>query len=492
MKENNLDNENDNGGFDDHNKKVDYDPTKIEVDKQQIKEIPRSLFVFIKDLLSIDDEVNSKRAVRYIKSDIDFSGSSIWILICSIVVASLGLNYNSIPVIIGAMLISPLMGPIRGIGMALGTNDFKILIKSLISFGVMVGVSIIASYLFFLATPLKAETSELLGRTKPHVFDILIAFFGGLAGIIAAVTNNKNSAMTIVPGVAIATALMPPLCTVGYGMAIANWSYFIGAFYLFLLNSVFICLSTFIVIRLLKFPMVQFVNPKTERKVKIYVFIVLLLIVIPSVVKFTTIIKESLFQQAAEEYVQKVIEIDNQIELVNKEFNYNDGSPEIEIQVSGKFIDLENQNSWKLQLQNYDLGHVELKVINLSSEKIDRSEILNELLKDKDMQFTSVAEERDLYKYKLSKIAERSLDFEALEKRVYNHFPELNRFVYGQSYELNEDKFKDTIYNFMIEWVAGFEKPEELILREKLKQFLILEVNMIRNATNSNIIVLDL
>ena len=129
MKENNLDNENDNGGFDDHNKKVDYDPTKIEVDKQQIKEIPRSLFVFIKDLLSIDDEVNSKRAVRYIKSDIDFSGSSIWILICSIVVASLGLNYNSIPVIIGAMLISPLMGPIRGIGMALGTNDFKILIK---------------------------------------------------------------------------------------------------------------------------------------------------------------------------------------------------------------------------------------------------------------------------------------------------------------------------------------------------------------------------
>ena len=492
MKEKNLDNENDNGGFDDHNKKVDYDPTKIEVDKQQIKEIPRSLFVFIKDLLSIDDEVNSKRAVRYIKSDIDFSGSSIWILICSIVVASLGLNYNSIPVIIGAMLISPLMGPIRGIGMALGTNDFKILIKSLISFGVMVGVSILASYLFFLATPLKAETSELLGRTKPHVFDILIAFFGGLAGIIAAVTNNKNSAMTIVPGVAIATALMPPLCTVGFGMAIANWSYFIGAFYLFLLNSVFICLSTFIVIRLLKFPMVQFVDPKTERKVKIYVFIVLLLIVIPSVVKFTTIIKESLFQQAAEEYVQKVIEIDNQIELVNKEFNYNDGSPEIEIQVSGKFIDLENQNSWKLQLQNYDLGHVELKVINLNSEKIDRSEILNELLKDKNMQFTSVAEERDLYKYKLSKIAERSLDFEALEKRVYNHFPELNRFVYGQSYELNEDKFKDTIYNFMIEWVAGFEKPEELILREKLKQFLILEVNMIRNAANSNIIVLDL
>ncbi len=479
-------------GIDGQGKKVDYDPTKIEVDKEQIKEIPRSLFNFLKDLLSIDDEVNSKKAIHFIKSDIDFSGSSIWILICSIVVASLGLNYNSIPVIIGAMLISPLMGPIRGIGMALGTNDFKILIKSLVSFGVMVGVSVLASYLFFLATPLKAETSELLGRTKPHVFDILIAFFGGLAGIIAAVTNNKNSAMTIVPGVAIATALMPPICTVGYGIAIANWSYFIGAFYLFLLNSVFICLATFMVIRLLKFPMVQFVNPKTERKVKIYVFVVLLLIVIPSVIKFTTIIKESLFQQSAEEYIQKVIEIDNKIEVVKKEFNYNDGSPEIEIQVSGKYINKENQNSWKLQLQNFDLGHVSLKVINLSSKEIDKSEILNEILKDNNLKFSSITEERDLYKNKLSTIAERAIELEELEKRVYSHFPELNRFVYGESYEMNQENKRDTIYNFMIEWVSGFEPVEELKMKEKLKQFLNLEVDMIRNSDSSTIIVLDL
>jgi uncharacterized hydrophobic protein (TIGR00271 family) len=479
-------------GIDGQEKKVDYDPTKIEVDKEQIKEIPRSLFKFLKDLLSIDAEVNSKKAIRFIKSDIDFSGSSIWILICSIVVASLGLNYNSIPVIIGAMLISPLMGPIRGIGMALGTNDFKILIKSLVSFGVMVGVSVLASYLFFLATPLKAETSELLGRTKPHVFDILIAFFGGLAGIIAAVTNNKNSAMTIVPGVAIATALMPPICTVGYGIAIANWSYFIGAFYLFLLNSVFICLATFMVIRLLKFPMVQFVNPRTERKVKIYVFVVLLLIVIPSVIKFTTIIKESLFQQSAEEYIQKVVEIDNEVEVVKKEFNYNDGSPEIEIQVSGKYINKENQNSWKLQLKNFDLGHVSLKVVNLSSKEIDKSEILNEILKDNNLKFSSVTEERDLYKNKLSTIAERSIELEELEKRVYSHFPELNRFIYGESYEMNQENKRDTVYNFMIEWVSGFEPAEELKMKEKLRQFLNLEVNMIRNSDSSSVIVLDL
>ncbi len=492
MEDKNLDSDKDQGTADGHENKIDYDPTKIEVDKEQIKQIPRSLFKFIRDLLSIDDEVDSKQTIRLIKSDIDFTGSSIWILICSIVVASLGLNYNSIPVIIGAMLISPLMGPIRGMGMALGTNDFKVLIRSLISFGVMVGVSVLASYLFFLATPLKAETSELLGRTKPHVFDILIAFFGGLAGIIAAATNNKNSAMTIVPGVAIATALMPPICTVGYALAIGSWPYFIGAFYLFLLNSVFICLSTFIVIRLLKFPMVQFVNPKTERKVKIYVLIVLLLIVIPSIFKFTAIIKESLFQQSAEDYVQKVIEIDNELEVVKKEFNYNDGYPEIELQVSGKYIEKESQDKWKLQLQNYDLGHANLKVINLSSKQIDKSQLLNEILKDNDTKFSSISEERDLYKNKLSIIAERSLEMEELEKRVYLHFSGLKRFVYGESYELNSENKRDTMYNFMIEWVSGFEPAEEILMKEELKQFLNLEINLIRNTNSSSVILLDL
>jgi len=234
------------------------------------------------------------------------------------------------------------------------------------------------------------------------------------------------------------------------------------------------------------------VNPKTERKVKIYVFVVLLLIVIPSVIKFTTIIKESLFQQSAEEYIQKVIEIDNKIEVVKKEFNYNDGSPEIEIQVSGKYINKENQNSWKLQLQNFDLGHVSLKVINLSSKEIDKSEILNEILKDNNLKFSSITEERDLYKNKLSTIAERAIELEELEKRVYSHFPELNRFVYGESYEMNQENKRDTIYNFMIEWVSGFEPVEELKMKEKLKQFLNLEVDMIRNSDSSTIIVLDL
>ena len=165
---------------------------------------------------------------------------------------------------------------------------------------------------------------------------------------------------------------------------------------------------------------------------------------------------------------------------------------EIEIQVSGKYINKENQNSWKLQLQNFDLGHVSLKVINLSSKEIDKSEILNEILKDNNLKFSSITEERDLYKNKLSTIAERAIELEELEKRVYSHFPELNRFVYGESYEMNQENKRDTIYNFMIEWVSGFEPVEELKMKEKLKQFLNLEVDMIRNSDSSTIIVLDL
>ena len=431
--------------------KVDYDPTKIDVKSMQIKDLPFSLFKFLKKLISIDDEVSPKKTIGSIISEIEFKGSSIWILICSIVVASIGLNNNSNAVIIGAMLISPLMGPIRGIGLSLATNDFKILIRSLINFGVMVGVSLLASYIFFLITPLKAETSELLLRTKPYVFDILIAFFGGLAGIIAAATSTKNAGLTVIPGVAIATALMPPLCTVGYGMAVGNWEYFVGAFYLFSLNSVFICLSTFLIIRLLKFPKVEFVNPKTEKKVKLYVIVVLLLIVIPSILKFSDIIKESIFNQNANEFVDKTILIDNQLELVKNEFVYYDDSSLITLHVGGTYVDESTKKQWRNQMQNYDLSNVKLKIVNLSSKELDEAALLNKLLENNNQKFNSISEERDLYKNKLQNIAQSSENMIDLNRRINAHFNSLNHFAFGETYEyVGLDK--DTIFTFFFNW----------------------------------------
>ena len=470
----------------DEENKIDYDPTQLNVDSSQIKKLPFSLFKFIKKLISIENEVSPKKTISSITAEIEFKGSSIWILICSIVVASIGLNNNSTAVIIGAMLISPLMGPIRGIGMALATNDFKILIKSLINYGVMVGVSLLASYVFFLVTPLKAETSELLMRTKPYVFDILIAFFGGLAGIVAAATSNKNSGITIIPGVAIATALMPPLCTVGYGMAVGNWTYLLGAFYLFSLNSVFICLSTFLIIRLLNFPKVQFVNPSTEKKVKLYSIIVLLLIVIPSILKFSDIIKESIFNQNATDFIEKIILVDDQLELVKKDIYYHDKDAHMTLHIGGKYVDDDLQRQWKIQLSNYDLDNVDLKVVNLSSKELDEAALLNELLENNDKKFNSISEQRDLYRDKLQKIAQSSYSMDNLNQRVFLNFPSLSRFAYGTAYE-KVNTSKDTIYTFLFEWDSTVNFITINEKNKSLKKFISNELYMINKKDSLNI-----
>ena len=470
----------------DEENKIDYDPTQLNVDSSQIKKLPFSLFKFIKKLISIENEVSPKKTISSITAEIEFKGSSIWILICSIVVASIGLNNNSTAVIIGAMLISPLMGPIRGIGMALATNDFKILIKSLINYGVMVGVSLLASYVFFLVTPLKAETSELLMRTKPYVFDILIAFFGGLAGIVAAATSNKNSGITIIPGVAIATALMPPLCTVGYGMAVGNWSYLLGAFYLFSLNSVFICLSTFLIIRLLNFPKVQFVNPSTEKKVKLYSIIVLLLIVIPSILKFSDIIKESIFNQNATDFIEKIILVDDQLELVKKDIYYHDKDAHMTLHIGGKYVDDDLQRQWKIQLSNYDLDNVDLKVVNLSSKELDEAALLNELLENNDKKFNSISEQRDLYRDKLQKIAQSSYSMDNLNQRVFLNFPSLSRFAYGTAYE-KVNTSKDTIYTFLFEWDSTVNFITINEKNKSLKKFISNELYMINKKDSLDI-----
>ena len=466
------------------NNKIDYDPIKSETDKFSVKQAFGSIANFLKNLFSIYDGVDKDKTVEDIRSDIEFSSINIWILICSIIVASIGLINNSPAVIIGAMLISPLMGPIRGIGYALSANDFKALIKSLKNFGIMVAASVLASYLFYLITPIKSETSELLSRTKPHVLDILIAFFGGLAGVIATTVKNKTTTITVVPGVAIATALMPPLCTVGYALAVGNWPYFIGAFYLFLLNSVFICLSTFIVLRLLNFPKVKFVNPRIERKVKIYVFSILLLIVIPSVFKFYHIIHESIFIQNADNFIKNEISINPEIEVLTKELNYDDESSAIVLNIGGKYINEEQINNWKLQLNNYEMGNVNLEIHNLQSKAIDEEELLNKILVDNDKKIMSISEERDLYKTELQNIIRENNALDELNTRILSHFPSVKSLNYGHSFK-DVDGLKDTNFVFVIEWnMDTLNNPE----KSKIKDFINTELNTFYSNNNKVLI----
>ena len=268
---------------------------------------------------------------------------------------------------------------------------------------------------------------------------------------------------------------MPPLCTVGYGMAVGNWSYFIGAFYLFLLNSVFICLSTFIVLRLLSFPKVKFVNPKIERKVKIYVFTVLLLIVIPSVFKFYHIIHESIFIQNADNFIKSEISINPEIEVLTKELNYGDEYSEIVLNIGGKYINEEQVNNWKLQLTNYEMGNVNLEIHNLQSKAIDEEELLNKILVDNDKKIMSISEERDLYKYELQNILRENKALDELNTRILTHFPAIKSLNYGQSF-MEKDGVKDTNFVFVIKWnndtLKNFQKSYvENFINTELKTF---------------------
>ena len=257
---------------------------------------------FLRKQLSLTHYIDVQAAEENIRKNIPFRGPTIYILFAAIVIASVGLNVNSIPVIIGAMLISPLMSPIIGFGLGLGTNDTKLLLHSLKNLGIMFVISLIASTLYFLLTPLETDNpTELLARTTPSIYDVMIAFFGGLAGILEQSRKEKG---TVISGVAIATALMPPLCTVGYGIAKLNWHYAGGALYLFFINCVFIALATFLMVKFLHYPMAEEQGQRSWRKMISYSLLILVVLV-PSFFSAYSIVQENQFATQARHFVKE-------------------------------------------------------------------------------------------------------------------------------------------------------------------------------------------
>ena len=257
---------------------------------------------YFREQLRVENYIDIQAASENIRNNVPFRGPTIYILFAAIVIASVGLNVNSIPVIIGAMLISPLMSPIIGFGMGLGTNDTKLLLHSLKNLGIMFVISLIASTLYFLVTPLETDNpTELLARTNPSIYDVMIAFFGGIAGILELTRKEKG---TVISGVAIATALMPPLCTVGYGIAKLNWHYAGGALYLFFINCVFIALATFLMVKFLRFPMAEENDKRSWRHIVSYGLLILVVLV-PSFFSAYSIVRENRFSTEARRFVKE-------------------------------------------------------------------------------------------------------------------------------------------------------------------------------------------
>ncbi len=251
---------------------------------------------------ALPDKTDETAIVEQISDGVTFRGANLWVLIFAIFIACLGLNLNSTAVIIGAMLISPLMGPIIGMGLAVGRVDLELLKRSLTNYGVATVISVLTAALYFQLTPLTEAQSELLARTSPTLYDVLIALFGGAAGILALSTGGKGN---VIPGVAIATALMPPLCTAGYGLAMGEWSFFFGACYLFFINTVFIALATYLGVRLLQFQPKQFVDKARLAVVNRYIAVIVVVTMLPAVYMTTQIIRQSVFENHVKQFVKQ-------------------------------------------------------------------------------------------------------------------------------------------------------------------------------------------
>ena len=275
---------------------------------------------YLQNILDLRENSDFEKTKATISDGVSLRGYNLWILVCSTVLASIGLDINSTAVIIGAMLISPLMSPILGVGMSLAVHDKELLIRSLRDLFLAVVISLGVSMLYFFLSPLGEPTPEIQARTFPTLLDVLVALFGGIAGIVSISRHDQTNA---IPGVAIATALMPPLCVSGYGLATMHWGYFMGAFYLFFINAVFISLATYLIVRYLHFPEKAFINKKLERQYKIWFTIVSVIVLAPSTYFLYTVYQKELVKKDIEALVISPIrKVGNEIlkwELVNKD-----------------------------------------------------------------------------------------------------------------------------------------------------------------------------
>ncbi|WP_296638061.1 DUF389 domain-containing protein [Polaribacter sp.] len=300
-------------------KTVDGSLSKEEVITNTVKEDAKGLLhsikLFLIELFDFREDTDHEATLEAIKADIPFKGATAWILIFAVFVASIGLNADSTAVVIGAMLISPLMGPILGIGMSFALNDIETFKKSLINLGIMIGLSLFASFLFFYFFPLSEDNSELLGRVSPDIRDVLIAFFGGLAFMVA--RTKKGTIASVIFGVAIATALMPPLCTAGYGLAKGNFIYFLGALYLFTINTIFIALATFLVMKLLRFPMHKYANAAKRKRYSTIATVVGIAVMIPAIFTFINVFKENKINNQIEIFIKNEVKSNNALTLID-------------------------------------------------------------------------------------------------------------------------------------------------------------------------------
>ena len=457
--------------------------------RQDAKGLLKSLKAFFIELLDFRADTDRDATIEAIKNDVPFKGATAWILICSIFVASIGLNANSTAVVIGAMLISPLMGPILGIGMSIAINDIFTLRKSLINFGVMVILSVFTAFMFFWFFPLREESSELLARTQPDIRDVLIAFFGGLALIIA--RTKKGTIASVIFGVAIATALMPPLCTVGYGLSEAlignpnGLAFAGGAMYLFIINTIFIAIATFLVLKVLRFPMIRYVNSLKRKNTARFASLVALLVMVFPAYTFYKVYKESTFENSAKQFIENELSALPNANYIKKyaAYQFNPGGiSTIELTSFGADqVEEMTMNFLKKRMLTYsDLQEVNLLLNQSSKDNSYKDEVkyIAELRFRDSLDLMSKNQKIIFLEEKLAKLSMLEADqipFESIAEEARINYDGLKGLSYSIKF-MSNFKNIDTLTVFTAKWRDSLPSAKVSADKKRLYEWLKFKV----------------
>jgi len=457
--------------------------TKVEVDldvkKEEVKKNVTGLLGGIKEflieLLDIKKGTNKEGTIQEIKDNISMQGHTAWILVFSILIASIGLNANSTAVVIGAMLISPLMGPILGVGLSIGINDIDTLRKSMVNLGVMIGLSLVTSFVFFSIPLFQEATSEILARTRPDVRDVFIAIAGGLALIVA--ISRPRAQTNTVAGVAIATALMPPLCTAGYGLATWNLSYFFGAMFLFTINTIFIALATFVIVKSLNFPMLKYINSAKRKRISQFASTIAFLILAGSIWQFYGLFKENEFKQTALTFINELK--DQGVPIIgDEEKNIDYFKKTITIPLLGS-RDEKVRNEWTNRLAELGLEDVKLVVQQEDDSEIKQQvENLQDLYSQNQKIITSrdesIKEKEDrirLLEGELSKFYDDQVPFKTISEEAKINYEGIEHMSYYKQIKTDFNKI-DSLAVFSVKWKEDFNSKTLLEQEQKLNLWL--------------------
>ncbi|MFD2521974.1 DUF389 domain-containing protein [Emticicia soli] len=367
-------------------------------------------------------EQEKSKTLEEVKKNISFRGTNLWALVGAIIIASVGLNTNSTAVIIGAMLISPLMGPIIGTGFALAIFDFGLLKRSLKNLLIATIVSLVASSVYFFISPFKEAQSELLARTSPNIYDVLIAFFGGLVGVVAITRVEKGNP---IPGGSIATALMPPLCTAGFGIATANWNYFLGAMYLYFINCVFICIATLLIVKYLKYPIKKDIDVKHQQQVKYGISFIIVVMLLPSMYFAYRLFDKQQFDQRIDSFIENEFTRKGHT-VIYKKSDYGESPRLLELAFLIDNFSEKDIRKMNRQLAQYRLHNTRLVIKQNTSLKNLKSDINNEISKNQ----TLLIAKQDRISKLESELKTKNLDSKGIYNEANALFPAIRSLVF--------------------------------------------------------------